>query len=76
MTPQKNHFIFLFFYFFIFLKISLKGPPVLLSLSFDTIYLNNINNLKHNGIEDPLEDPKEDPSDLEDPLMTLAKIRA
>ena len=68
MTPLKIHFKNYFLFFLFFLKISPKGPPVLLSLSFDTIYQNIINNLKHNGIEDPLEDPNDDPSDLEDPL--------
>ena len=68
MTPLKIHFnIFVIFLYF-FLKISAKGHPVLLSLSFDTIYQNNINNLKHNGIDDPLDNPYDDPSDLEDPL--------
>ena len=68
MTPQNNHFnIFFIFFNFIF-KISPKGPPVLLSLSFDTIFKRFINNLKQTDKEDPLEDPTDDPLDLEDPL--------
>ena len=68
MTPQKNHFNILFIYFCFIFKISAKGHPVLLSLSFDTIFQNNINNLKHNGIDDPLDNPTDDPFDLEAPL--------
>ena len=66
--PLKIHFKFLFLFFLFFLKISPKGPPVLLSLSFDTIFKRFINNLKQTDKEDPLEDPTDDPLDLEDPL--------
>ena len=68
MTPLKIHFKNYFLFFLFFLKISPKGPPVLLSLSFDTIFKRFINNLKQTDKEDPLEDPTEDPLDLEDPL--------
>ena len=60
---QKIILEFYFFYFLFFIKISAKGPLVLLSLSFHKIFKIIINNLKHNGIEDPLEDPSDDPSD-------------
>ena len=68
MTPPKNHFNILFIFYFIFFKISPKGHPVIISLSFDTIFKRFINNLKQTDKEDPLEDPTEDPLDLEDPL--------
>ena len=43
MTPPENSFLFFLF----FLKISPKGHPVLLSLSFDTIFKRFINNLNN-----------------------------
>jgi hypothetical protein len=66
--PPKKSFFILFLFFIFYIKISAKGHPVLLFLSFDTIFKNNINNLKHNGIDDPLDNPYDDTSVLDDPL--------
>ena len=66
--PLKIHFKIYFLFFLFFLKISPKGHPVLLSLSFDTIFKRFINNLKQTDKDDPLDDPIDDPFDLDDPL--------
>jgi hypothetical protein len=65
MAPKKYFNIYRFLFIF---KISPKGHRVILFLSFDNFFKNNVNNLKHNGIDDPWDNPMMTPLILDDPL--------